>query len=537
MGEQQSKSYARGSLEPPVLDISVGDLLRRAVRLAPDRVALVEGLAESANRRRWTYRDLLRDAEACAQALLNRYSPGDHVAIWAPNVPEYTIFQFGVALAGMVMVTINPTFRRDELKFTLEQSCSVACFAWPEFRSVGMLSVARELQSELALLRDVHNLGDLSRFLDHQGALPLPIVAPASAAQIQYTSGTTGVPKGAVLHHRGITNDAWMAAIHAGGQPGSIWLCLLPMFHVGACVFALLGSVALTGTIVPIFNFDPATALRIIEQEKISLMSAVPTMLLAMMQHPEFAKRDLGSLRTVVSGGAPVPAELVRRIEAELGVAFTIIYGQTEVSGVLTGTAPGDTPEDKAETCGSPLPGIEIKIVNPTTGESCDRGLVGELVTRGYHTMLGYHGLPEATAETVDQDGWLHTGDLCTMDDRGYIKVVGRLKDMIIRGGENVYPREIEEHLFKHEAVANVAVVGLPDYRYGEIVGAFVVLKEDAAVSAADLASFLRQLISGYKVPEQWFFVRDYPQTASGKIQKFEIRKRWEQGRYSAQPS
>ncbi|WP_220187634.1 AMP-binding protein [Pseudonocardia pini] len=530
---EDALSYEAGPGEPPVLDITVGDLLRRSVAAAPERHAIVEGCADREARRRWTYTELLRDAEACARALLARYEVGSHIGIWAPNVPEWTILQCGAALAGMVIVTINPTFRPAEVRFSLEQSGAVACFAHPEFRGSPLLETARTLAAELPALRDVVSLGDLPAFLaEADPSTPLPEVDPASAAQIQYTSGTTGTPKGAVIPHRGVVNDPRQAAVRAGGRDGAVWLAILPMFHVGGCVLAGMGVMSLAGTLVPLENFDAGLALRLIEEERVTITNPVPTMVAAMMQHPTFTTRDLSSLRSLVSGGAPVPADMVRSFEKALGVDFTIVFGQTETSGVITMTTADDTAEDKATTCGRPLPGVEITIVDPATGDTVPRGIRGELLTRGYHTMLGYLNLPEASAATLEPDGWLHTGDLASMDDRGYIAVNGRIKDMIIRGGENLYPREIEDELFRHPALAGAAVIGLPDDYYGEIVAAFVRVREGAAVTPTELVEFLRPRLSGYKIPARWYLVDEYPQTLSGKIQKFALRERWESGAY-----
>jgi fatty-acyl-CoA synthase len=528
-----SLAVASGPDDPPVLDMTVGDLLRRAVAMAPDRAAVVDGVADP-GRRRWTYTELLRDAEACARALLARWSPGDHVAIWAPNIPEYTVFQCGAALAGMVMVTINPTFRAAELAHSLGQSGAVACFSYREFRGAAMVATAREVAADLPALREVLCLDDWPAFLaSGDPTTELPTVSPDSAAQIQYTSGTTGMPKGAVIPHRGIVNDPLQSAVRAGGQEGAVWLAVLPMFHVGGCVLAGMGCLSLAGTLV-VTNFEADLALTLIEQERVTITNPVPTMVAAMMAQPSFATRDLTSLRSLISGGAPVPAEMVRRFESALGVDFTIVFGQTETSGVITMTTADDTLEDKALTSGRPLPGVEIKIADPETGATLRHGEYGELLTRGYHTMLGYHDDAEATGRTLEPDGWLHTRDLCSLDERGYITVAGRTTDMIIRGGENVYPREIEDRLFHHDALAGAVVVGLPDDYYGEIVGAFLVVKDDQQVTTAELAEFLRPHLSGYKIPSTWVFVSEYPQTLSGKIQKFALRDAWIRGEHVA---
>ena len=527
-------AYERGPQTPPVRDMTVGDLLRESAAAAPDRVAIVEGMADASARRRWTYAELLEQSEQCARALLARFSPGDHLAIWAPNIPEYTIFQCGAALAGMVMVTINPTFREVELEYCLRQSEAVACFAYPEFRTSPMLEIATTVSERLDQPITVVSFADWAEFIaEGDSECELPEVDPLGPAQIQYTSGTTGAPKGALIPHRGIVNDGHQAAIRAGAQDGAVWLAVLPMFHVGGCGYAGMGTLAMVGTLVPLLSFDAGVALRIIEEERVTIMNPVPTMVVAMMQHPAFATSDLSSLTSISSGGAPVPEEMVRRIEESLGVDFTIVFGQTEASGVITMTTTDDTADAKATTCGLPLPGIEVKIVDSYTGATCKRGETGELLTRGYHTMLGYHNDPEGTARALEPDGWMHTQDLCSMDDRGYIKVDGRIKDMIIRGGENIYPREIEDRLFKHEDIVDVSVVGIPDDYYGEIAAAFVKLVPGSTTTATDLDEFLRRDLTGYKVPGKWYRVDTLPQTLSGKIQKFAIKDKWREGEYT----
>lgn len=531
MSRQLELSYTAGPDEPPVVNLTVGGYLREIAAQVPDRLAIVEGVAE--NRRRWTYAELLRDAEACARALLARYEPGTKIGVWVPNAPEFTIFQFGVALAGMVLVTINPTFREPELKFSLQQSRAKACLVYPEFRGSPMAEIARRVRDDLDTFEDIIDVATFREFLDSADpSIPLPEVDPLSAAQIQYTSGTTGVPKGAMIPHRAIVNDPRQAALLAGGTDGGVWMGILPMFHVGGCVLAGMGALSLRGTLVPLLNFDAGLALRLVEEERVTIMNPVPTMVAAMMQHPDFTKRDLSSLRSVISGGAPVPPEMVRKIEETLGVDFTIVFGQTETTGVITMTTVNDTIEDKALTVGRPLPGIEVKIVSPETGETVPVGEVGELLTRGYHTMLGYHDNPEASAATLEPDGWLHTGDLGVMDSRGYISIAGRIKDMIIRGGENIFPREIEDELFKHEALASAAVVGVPDNYYGEIAVAFVTVKPGYQVTGAELAEYLRPRLSGYKIPARWFRVEQYPTTLSGKIQKYVLRDEYVAGKY-----
>jgi fatty-acyl-CoA synthase len=516
----------------PVLDLTVGDLLREAAAAAPDRTALVAGMPDPAGRRRWTYAEVLDQAERAARALLERYDPGERVAVWAPNVPEWVLLELAAALAGLVLVTVNPSYRAAELVHVLRQSRASGIFLAPEFRGNPMAATLEQVRPDLPALRDVVPFPAWDGFVASAPAsAPLPAVRPGDPVQIQYTSGTTGFPKGALLHHRGITNNARFTAERFEVADGDVWLNPMPLFHTGGCVLAVLGALWRRATHVAVHAFDPALMLDLAETERANVAGGVPTMLLAMMERPELRSTDLSSLRSVLSGGSTVPADLVRRIEAALGLRFGIVYGQTEASPVITQTRLDDTPEDKAETIGQPSPQQDVKVVDPATGETVPTGVLGEICCRGYNVMLGYFELPEATAETIDGDGWLHTGDLGTMDDRGYCRIEGRLKDMIIRGGENLYPREIEELLFTHPAVADVAVVGVPDERWGEEVAAVVRRAPGhEAVSEQELRAFVRDRLAPQKAPRVWAFVDEFPLTASGKVQKFVLRERFVKG-------
>ena len=528
-------AHVKGPAEEP-RQLTVGELLRGAAVERPDAPALIEGHADASRRRRWTYAQLLADAEACARALLARYQPGDRVALWSQNLPEYQVVQYGVALAGMTLVTVNPAFRAHEAEYVLAQSGAVACFAAGEFRGRPLLATARELCRSAGALREVVAIEQLEEFVDTgDAATALPEVDPRMAAQILYTSGTTGAPKGAMLPHVGMTNNIPHAArrIASGVQESPVWLAVLPMFHLAGCVVAALGSIALRGALLTVDHFDAPFALRLMEEERVTTMNLVPTMMIAMLQDPTFPQRDLARVGSIMLGGAPIAPELVRRVEAALGVPVIVGYGMTEAACV-TMTSHLDSAEDRATTCGLPFPGVEVRIVDPRTQALCRTGEAGEAQTRGYHTMSGYHGDPQATSRALTEDGWYRSGDLCTLDERGYLRVVGRTTEMIIRGGENVYPREIEDELLHHGAIAEAAVIGLPDDYYGEAVAAFVRLREGHAVAAEELRTSLRERLTGHKVPSRWFFVADYPRTPSGKIRKFVLREQWERGAYDA---
>lgn len=525
-------SYAVGPDTLPVRDITVVDLLREAAEAVPDRVALIAGVADKSARREWTYQELLDDSTRVARALLTRFEPGDRVAVWAHNVPEWVLLEYGCALAGVVLVTVNPAFREAEARYVLSQSRSVGLFAVPEVRGNPLYAIAQGLQPELPELRELVNFDDFDEFVASGDAFDgeLPVIRPDDPMMIQYTSGTTGFPKGAYLHHRGLANNGWHVADRMGLPEGGVSVGVMPLFHTGGSVLAVLGAAAQKATLVLVEAFDPGLVLELIETYQGSTLTGVPTMMVAMLEHPAFESTDLSSVRAICSGGSLVPEQLVRRLETELGAPFTIVFGQTECSPVSSQTQPSDTILDKALTIGPPMPGVEVKIIDPETGETVPLGVTGEYCTRGYHVMTGYFELPEQTAEAIDADGWLHTGDLCAMDERGYCTVEGRLKDMIIRGGENIYPKEIEELLFAHPAVGEVAVVGLPDDRWGESVAAFVRPTPGSTIDKNELHGYLREHLSPHKTPKEWIAVDDFPLTGSGKIQKFRLREMWESG-------
>jgi fatty-acyl-CoA synthase len=530
-------SYFPAETSEPVLDTTVGGILRDAAAEAPDAPVLIEGCPDPSARRRWTYAELLRDAERAAHALRSRFEPGEQVAIWAPNIPEWVIVEFGAALAGVTLVTVNPAYKPAEVKYVLTQSRSSGLLMVPEWRGNPMATALESVRGELPLLREVVDLTAFEEFLasgDARAAAggALSEVSPDDPAQIQYTSGTTGFPKGARLAHRAITNNARLSMGRLGFTSDDAWVNPMPMFHTAGCVVATLGPVQARGRIVIAPWFDPALFFDLVEQEGGSATLLVPTMLLACLEHPTLPERNLRALRSVVSGGSTVPAELVRRVEKEMGVTFDIVFGQTESGPVITQTFPTDSPEDTAETLGRPLPQTEVSIRSVSGDEVLPLGEVGEICTRGYLVMQGYFEMAEATAAAISPDGWLRTGDLGTMDERGYCRIAGRVKDMIIRGGENIYPREVEALLFGHPAVADVAVVGLPDERWGETVAAFVRPAGGMACDPGELFDFCREHLAAYKTPRTWVIVEQFPTTASGKIQKYVLRERLLAGEY-----
>jgi fatty-acyl-CoA synthase len=517
-------SHVKATASESVLEHTIGDALRLAVEMWPDKSALVEGVIDVERARTWTYSELLAESERVAAALLSRFEPGDHVAIWMANKPEWLLVEFGAALAGLVLVTVNPAFSEHELVFVLKQSKARGIIVQDVFRERNLVSVLESVRGSIPSLAAVVALSGWQNFLLSGAAeTPMPDVRATDVAQIQYTSGTTGVPKGARLTHRNLANNARIYARTIGAGPNDIWVNPMPMFHTAGCGLATLGALQTGGTQVLPPAFDPELMLRLFEVHRGTIMLSVPTMLIRMLEHPSIAQKDLTSWRLVTLGGAPVPPDLVRRAEA-IGIKVAIGFGQTEASPYLTHTVPDDPNPDWVNTVGRPMAQTEIKIIDPQTGETVPIGAIGEICARGYSIMLDYFESPEETREALDNDGWLHTGDLGSIDEHGYCRVQGRRKDMIIRGGENIYPREIEDVLHCHPSVSAVSVVGVPDDDLGEVLVAFVQLKLGKKASDQELMEFCRSRLASFKVPRIWRFIDRLPQTASGKIQKFVLR-------------
>jgi fatty-acyl-CoA synthase len=524
-------SYARVEGTEAIWEMTIGDLLRQVAAEVPDQPALVAGSPDPGERRRWTYAELLAEAEAIAAALLARFEPGERVAVWAPNIPEWVLLEYGAALAGLVLVTVNPAYKASELAYILRQSRAAGLFLVREFRGNPMREALLTVRDQLPELREALFFEDFDEFRSSgDKSVQLPAIKPTDPAAVIYTSGTTGFPKGAVLHHLGMINNGRFTAEVAGVPTNSRWVSPMPLFHVGGCMLAVLGCLARRATTIQMVSFDAGLALDLCATEQAQTFHGVPTMFIAMMEHPDFATRDLSAFQLVMAGGALVPADLVRRIEKTLGVKFVIIFGQTECGGVATMASPDDSPDDKAETIGRALTDFEIKVVDTATGETVAPGTIGELCLRGFSVMHGYFEMPDATSDAIDGEGWLRSGDLATMDDRGYCRIEGRLKEMIIRGGENIYPAEIESLLFAHPDVADVAIVGVPDDRWGEQVAA-VIRPAEACVPDPDaLFAYVREHLANYKTPRYWIFVDEFPLTGSGKVQKFVLRAQFVNG-------
>jgi fatty-acyl-CoA synthase len=527
-----NEAYCPAQTDVTLADTTVGSVLREAAALTPEAPALHEVDTGGALGRCWTYAELLADSERLARALLTRYRPGERVAVWAPNVPEWVIVEFALAFAGIVLVTVNPGYQPRELKYVLEQSRAVGLFLISEHRGNPMAQIATEVVAGIPTIREVVDLDDHAALYRAAGPLgPLPDVNPRDPVQIQYTSGTTGFPKGVMLHHRGITNNARHAYLRIGVETGDTSLVTSPLFHTAGCGMAVLGAVQFGHRMILMRQFDGAKANALIKSEGVALLTGVPTMLIAMLDADAAHPSDLSSVKVAVSGGAMVPPELVRRVTTRFGCNYVTVYGQTEASPLMTVTLPDGRLEDICDTIGQAMPHTEVSIRDPRANLVSALDTVGEICVRGYLVMLGYNDDHEATSNAVDAAGWLHTGDLGTMDARGFVKITGRVKEMIIRGGENLFPAEIERVLLEHPAVTEVAVVGVPDELFGEAVAAFVRLTAGATLNVGDLIAHCRANLAAQKTPKYWIEVSEWPMTGSGKIQKFALRDQWVAGK------
>lgn len=517
----------------PLIESTLGDMMLRNAAVVPDRLALIEGIADPAARRRWTFAELAHDAQMLARGLLDHFEPGDRIGLLAPETPEWVLFQQALSFAGLVNVPINPAYTAHEVEYVLTTSEAAGIIHADESRGKNLAAIVETVMGKLDHLRTAINVSEMGALID--GANPgraLPSLDPGDMLQIQYTSGTTGFPKGACLHHRGVINAAHFIIERADFPVGGIWLNTMPMFHVGGSIVSEIGVYSRQGTFILMPAFDPALFLQLIEEEKVQSSLIVPTMILALLNHPDFKTRDMSTFNSILSGAAAVPEALVKRAKAEFGVQFAIMYGQTESNGPFLETFTNDSDELQATTIGRPIPHVEVKVVDPNTHRTLPIGEIGEWWVRGFNTMLGYYNKPEETEATLTPDGWLRTGDLGAMDEHGYFRITGRLKEMIIRGGMNLYPAEIENVLFEHEEVGQVAVIGLPDETWGETVCA-VVQAKDASVppDCNALWTYCRTRLSPQKTPEHWIFVDQFPMTPTGKIQKNVLLEMYGDGR------
>ncbi|HEY3010775.1 MAG TPA: AMP-binding protein [Micromonosporaceae bacterium] len=526
-------SYVSGMSDTELSGDTIGANLDRAVAAHPDREALVD----CPSGRRWTYAELADAVDRLAAGLLaDGVAKGDRVGTWAPNCPEWVLVQYATARIGAILVNINPAYRVHELEYVLRQSGISVLVSFTAYKTSDYRQMVEQVRGACPDLRTVVYIGEPSWDRVATGSAPGPELAARAGElscddpiNIQYTSGTTGFPKGATLSHHNILNNGFFVGELLRYTPQDRVCLPVPFYHCFGMVMGNLGATSHGACVViPAPTFDPAATLRAVATERATSLYGVPTMFIAELGLPEFAEYDLSSLRTGVMAGSPCPVEIMKRVIAEMNMAeVAICYGMTETSPVSTQTRPGDDLERRTATVGRAMPYVEIKIVDPATGLTVPRGEPGELCTRGYSVMLGYWNEPDKTAEAIDAARWMHTGDLAVMRDDGYVNIVGRIKDMIIRGGENVYPREIEEFLYAHPKVSDVQVVGVPDERYGEQILAYVILADPArTLTQEEVAEFCRGRLAHFKVPRYVRVVDGFPMTVSGKVRKVELRAR-----------
>jgi fatty-acyl-CoA synthase len=525
-------SYVHGASAVPLLGETISQNLRRTARRVPESEALVVPHQDY----RATYRELVEQVDTVARGLQAcGVAKGDRVGIWAPNRYEWVLIQYATAAIGAILVNINPAYRSNELEYALKQSGTSFLIHARQFRSADYEAMVREvlprcpelqltltLEDEWAdLLQSAQRVGPDAL---HQREESLQFDDPIN---IQYTSGTTGFPKGATLSHHNILNNGFFIG-EALGYSADDRVCIpVPFYH---CFGMVLGNLACTThgacMVIPGEAYDAARVLRTVQEERCTSLYGVPTMFIGELDHPDFKQFDLRSLRTGIMAGSPCPVEVMKRVQRDMHMTeVTICYGMTETSPVSTQSHTDDPLEKRVSTVGSVHPHVEIKVADPETGGVVPRGTPGEFCTRGYSVMLGYWNNEAATREAIDSARWMHTGDLAVMDDEGYLNIVGRIKDMVIRGGENVYPREIEEFLYSHPAVSDVQVIGVPDEKYGEEIMAWVKLRPAAQVTEDELRGYCRGRIASYKIPRYWKFIDAFPMTVTGKVQKFKMRE------------
>ena len=531
-------------------DLTIGQYFERQAAASPDHDFIVYPDRDL----RGTYGQFDARVDQLAKGLLAiGIGRGDHVGIWARNVPDWLTFMFATAKIGAVLVTVNPVYKAHELAYVIGQSDMKALVIIDAFRDVDYVSIVRELvpeastqqrghldSSEFPMLKSLIYMGPEK----HRGFYSVPellilgehspdttlraITADPHADDVinmQYTSGTTGFPKGVMLTSRNILNNGFFIGEGQKFTAGDRVCLPVPLFHCFGCVLGVLATLTHGATLVMVESFDPLLVLAAIQKERATAVYGVPTMFIAELAHPMFDMFDLTSLRTGIMAGSPCPVETMKQVIDRMHASeMTICYGLTETSPVFTQTTTDDTLKRKCETVGRKHPEVEVRVIDPETGEDCPTDVPGELCCRGYNIMKGYYKLPDATAAAIDRDGWLHSGDIGTVDEHGYYRITGRIKDMIIRGGENIYPREIEEFLYTMPGVEDAQVIGVPDAKYGEVVGAFVRTKAGADLTESDVQEYARARMARYKAPKYVFFVKEFPMTASGKIQKYKLR-------------
>ncbi|MBN9091437.1 MAG: AMP-binding protein [Reyranella sp.] len=533
-------SYDHGVSDKKLIGETIGAFFDRTVDRYRDREALVVKHQNI----RWTWGELGRRVDDLAAGLMTLgLERGDRIGIWSPNTAEWALTQFATAKAGLVLVNVNPAYRRAELEYAMNKVECKALVLAPQLKTSNYLEIVDDLVKDKKLPRLEHivrlgtdktagmlNFDDVATAGGNAERVKLAELGPKlqfdDAINIQFTSGTTGFPKGATLSHHNILNNGYFVAEGLKLTENDRLCIPVPLYHCFGMVMGNLGCLTHGATMVyPAEAFDPLATLTAIAEERCTALYGVPTMFIAQLDHPQFAKFDLKSLRTGIMAGSPCPIEVMKRVQSQMNMSeVTIAYGMTETSPVSTQCATDDPVERRVSTVGQVLPHIEIKIVD-TEGKAVPRGETGEFCTRGYSVMKGYWNDEDKTREAIDSGGWMHTGDLATMDDEGYVNIVGRLKDMVIRGGENVYPREIEEFLYRHPKVQDVQVIGVPDPKYGEEICAWIKLRDGQSATPEEIREFCKGQIAHYKIPRYIEFVAEFPMTITGKIQKFVMRE------------
>ena len=531
-------SYARGDSDTAILDDTIGRNLHRTVERHAERDALVD----VASGRRWTYSEFAADVELLAAGLLVAgVQVGDRVGIWAPNCPEWTLAQYATAEIGAILVNINPAYRSHELQFVLRQAGVSVLLSATEFKGSDYTAMIDDVRPEVTTLREVLFIGSIQweAMTDrgHRALAKTPrmvadvssTLRPDDAINIQYTSGTTGFPKGATLSHRNILNNGFFVGELCHYTENDRVCIPVPFYH---CFGMVMGNLACTShgatMVIPGPAFDPVATLTAVADEKCTSLYGVPTMFIAELALENIGEFDLSSLRTGIMAGSPCPTEVMKQVIESMGMAeVSICYGMTETSPVSLQTRSDDSIEQRVSTVGRVGPHLEVKIVDPVLGETLPRGEAGELCTRGYSVMIGYWEQPDKTAEAIDSDGWMHTGDIGVMDGDGYVAITGRIKDMVIRGGENIYPREVEEFLYTHPDILDAQVIGVPDEKYGEELMAWIQLRDGAAPLDSDaVRQFCNGRLAHYKIPRYVHVVDEFPMTVTGKVRKVEMRER-----------
>ncbi len=520
------RAYWQADTSVELGDFTVGGLLADRARTHPERVAVVGVRHGTGERVRLTYAELFDEACRVAAALSKLAEPGSYIALWAPNIVEWPIVQYGAALAGLVLVALNPALREQELEYALSHSGAAILLHADVSRDYQMRDVATSVSRKLPGLRcisltdrEIWRAEDVDFTADSS-------CSPDDVVMLQYTSGTTGRPKGVLLKHRSLVNVAKLTLEAVDVPHAAVCLNPLPMFHTAGCVIATLGPLWVGGTVVLVDRFAPEPVLTALQDEHVSVLFYVPAVLGALLDCQRAADSAAPRLHTIMGGAANVPGAMIAEAEKTFGASVINLFGQTELSPVLSATRPGDSREDQLTTVGRPLPHVDCKIVDPATNTTVPVGQPGEICARGYQQFVAYLHDPAATSRAVDADGFVHTGDLGTMDSRGYLSVTGRLKELIIRGGENIAPAEIESVVGQHESVAETAVIGIPDERMGEIVAAVIRVHGDAADTDLKdrLCDHVAARLAPFKIPSRWFAAEELPVTPTGKVRKFELR-------------